>query len=739
MRGHIFCHHRSLRPALIFTIFFAMYGWTSPVRVALAIEAGTVKISIEDEGLYRITYAELVNAGFDPGLIEAHNLKLSNRGKEIPLYLAGGIDGAFDPTDELFFYGTAIDSAYTEQNVYWLSLHDTGGKRMKVWSRTATGQDSIPTHYWTTRHFEEDTAYWQNMPMPGEDRWFWGQRLSPHTENMPNSRSYAFPLQNASLEDTARLRVRLKGYTSLGHHTRIILNGHIIDDQSWQGQIPFTHRVTIPQHYLRTGENELVVEALDAGSAIDQILVNWIEVGYWHPYVVDEDQLLFSAPDSGDYQFEIRELSSADVFLLDVTDPATPIRMINFAIAEVETGITVKFDAVATQNSRYYVTTSQAVKSATKIELAQSSDWKSPHHGADYIIITHADFHDDAQRLANHRRAQGLRAVVVRVEEIYNEFSNGQFDPTAIRNFLRHAFYQWQSPSPSYVVLLGDANQDYKDNLQSGTPNYVPSYNLASFFFGEISSDNWFVDIKGNDRLPEMHIGRLAASSAEEASIMVDKIIRYELIPDTEGWQQRHTIVADAGSLFEPITEKLIAVQPTGYTHHRIYADRNQNAGSTLDIINGFNLGSGLITYVGHGSYDSWGIASSRTGSMFDVSDLTSLTNGDRLSIVVTGNCLNGFFAGTGDNPSLAEELQRLPHGGAVAVWAPSGLGYPADHGRLLEAFYASLSTSDEQTVGAAITAAKLELANKSRSQQELIDTYVLFGDPATKVSLPGQ
>ena len=43
----------------------------------------------------------------------------------------------------------------------------------------------------------------------------------------------------------------------------------------------------------------------------------------------------------------------------------------------------------------------------------------------------------------------------------------------------------WQAPAPTYVVFLGDANQDYKDNLQTGTPNYVPSQNIESNLFGD--------------------------------------------------------------------------------------------------------------------------------------------------------------------------------------------------------------------------------------------------------------
>ena len=107
------------------------------------------------------------------------------------------------------------------------------------------------------------------------------------------------------------------------------------------------------------------------------------------------------------------------------------------------------------------------------------------------------------------------------------------FNPRAIRDFLKYAYENWARPAPTYVLLLGDAYQDYKDNLHNGTRNYVPSRNIESTLFGEVSSDNWFVTINGSDSLPDMFIGRLVAQTPQEASIMVTKVLGYERYPRT--------------------------------------------------------------------------------------------------------------------------------------------------------------------------------------------------------------
>ena len=78
--------------------------------------------------------------------------------------------------------------------------------------------------------------------------------------------------------------------------------------------------------------------------------------------------------------------------------------------------------------------------------------------------------------------------------------------------------------------------------------------------------------------------------------------------------------------------------------------------------------------------------------------------------------------------------LQRHSNGGVIAVWAPSGLGYPKDHAGLLEAFYTAVFTDQPQTIGSATTAAKLAIFDKGQQQRELVDSYILFGDPALRL-----
>ncbi|MBV7335795.1 hypothetical protein KFU94_47665 [Chloroflexi bacterium TSY] len=162
-----------------------------------------LKIYVIEEGLYRLTYLNLLNAGFDPGIHNLHTFKLYNQGVEIPIYVDGEYNGVFDPDDSIYFYGAAIDNDYTTRNVYWLVADGSIGRRMAVQSGLIAGNGAFVHRFLATEHIEEDTVYWQNMPGRNQDRWFWGQRLSPDTEGMDSSRTFSIRVDNIATEGEA--------------------------------------------------------------------------------------------------------------------------------------------------------------------------------------------------------------------------------------------------------------------------------------------------------------------------------------------------------------------------------------------------------------------------------------------------------------------------------------------------------------------------------------------------------
>jgi len=700
---------------------------------AASSPTATLKIGVTKDGLYKLTYSNLTGAGLDPSSIDPRTIKVSNRGTEIPIYVQGESDGVFDPTDYILFYGSAITDIYTTRNVYWLTAGGSNGQRMSLRNGTLSGSAPLPAHFPVTLHAEKDKYYWQTMPNgEGQDHWFWGSKLSA-----PELRYYSLSLRNISATTgTATVRVRLKGCTDTSinpdHHTRIYLNGIKIDDQLWDGFSIYDHQASVSHSYLNEGSNTIRVEAVgDTGAPVDQLFVNWIEIDYWDTYVAENDELFFGAPAAGTFQYEVTGFSSNDVQVFDVTDPAD-VAIITDTITLADG---IQFEDTAQPETRYLALTPAQRKSPASIEADQPSSWRSTSHGADYIIITHEDFYTSSLTLAGQRSiTSGLRVATVKVEDIYDEFNHGIFNPQAIRDFLSYAYHNWVAPAPIFVLLVGDASYDYRDLLSLNRTNYVSTQMIETDLLGQTPSDNWFVLVSGDDILPDMFIGRLTAQNISEAERMVDKIIHYEQNPPDASWNTKVLLVADDREpSFETISEQIADLLPHYYTTNKVYADDYPPGDPTIDIANSINDGDIMVNYVGHGSVNRWGTWEG--GRIFLRSDITALRNTHKLPVVTVANCLNGYFVGK--NVSMAEEFLRRNHRGAVAVWAATGMGYSSGHRVLLREFYEAVFQDNAYALGAATTAAKIATYAQSSFWGELVETFVLFGDPATQLGIP--
>ncbi len=706
---------------------------TSSNLVASQTASNTLKIGVKADGLYQLTFNDLKNVGFDLQGVDPKKLQLTNRSLSVPIYVMGEEDGTFDATDSLLFYGLGLNDIYTSENIYWLTVAATNGARME--SRQATAEAATnPGQFPTTFHAEENSSPWYTMPNgEGQDLYFWGQRISPSTEDLATSKTFTVTLSNVSPQP-ATLRVKLKGYTTLAHHSKIYLNDIALEDKAWSGQAVFTHEISIPlTATLKSGENVIKVEAMDTGAVVDGFFINWLEIDYAKSYVAENNQLTFAVPAAGRFQFNVTNFTKNEVQLFNITDPAKVIRLISPTV----TSGSLQFSDDAVAKSRYLALTADNFKKAT-LTLDQPSNLKATTNGADYIIITHKDFYTSALTLANYRQAKDRRVMVVKVEDIYDEFNDGIFNPQAIRDFLTHAYNNWTKPAPVYVVLVGDGIKDYRGYLSSLT-NYIPARLVETTSTGMVVSDNWYVSLPINgmaDVLPDMLIGRLSVRTSAEADDMIAKIKYYEQNPPTN-WGKNVLLIADDNeSEFMSASNSLSNTLPYNYITKTVYVKNYTDTGNpTTDIKNVINNGTLLVNYTGHGDVGLWGVWNLKGTHIFDDSNVDELTNTNKLPIVTVANCLSGDFAiMSGD--SIAEKFLRLKDKGAAAAWAPAGLGFPDGHRQMMVKFYEAMFRDDLYQMGQSTNAAQLRLYGDSTLWGELVKTYILFGDPAMKVGI---
>ena len=439
------------------------------------------------------------------------------------------------------------------------------------------------------------------------------------------------------------------------------------------------------------------------------------------------DELTFSVNHEARAQIEISTLSRPDVRIWDITDPCDLKEVVDFSVEGVSPDYRATFEDRPEGGRSYYVFTGLQVRQPDDMRAWRPAYLKSPANGADYILIAPREFITSLPPLLLLRWSQGLRVKVAFTEDIYNEFSYGLFDPAAIKDFLRYAYESWTRPAPTYVLMVGDANMDYRDYFGSGKENKVPTRLSITPDLGLTPDDNWFVCLQGDDVLPEMLIGRIPGSSPEAVADLAAKIVQYEL---SGGGPSRSALFAadDNEMGFEDLNEELIQYLPPDFNADRVFLRLyGQVDDATQDIISSLDQGAMITNYVGHGALTNW------AGEfMFESSDVASLDNGSRLTFVITLTCLNGYFAHFSDY-CLAEAFVAAPDKGAVACLSPSALGYLWEHDLLGNATFSRIFEEEDLVLGSIVTSSKIAAFGQGATEH-LMTMFTLIGDPAGRL-----
>jgi hypothetical protein len=240
-------------------------------------------------------------------------------------------------------------------------------------------------------------------------------------------------------------------------------------------------------------------------------------------------------------------------------------------------------------------------------------------------------------------------------------------------------------------------------------------------------SDPGYASVNGEDLLPDVAIGRLPASSEPEAQRLVEKVLAFEngggridgpavLVADN----------ADAGGNFEREADEIASGPLQGRDVRKIYYSQ-QGANTRAAIKQAFDDGASLMSYVGHGATAVWA-----SENIFRNQDVSSLVTQSRQPLLLTMNCLNGFFHFPSLN-SLSEELLKADGKGAIAAFSPSGLSLNDAAHVYHEVLLREILSGRHARLGDAVLAAQSDYAD-SGAFPELLSIYHLFGDPALRL-----
>ena len=186
-----------------------------------------------------------------------------------------------------------------------------------------------------------------------------------------------------------------------------------------------------------------------------------------------------------------------------------------------------------------------------------------------------------------------MNVEVVKAQDIYDEFSYGLKDTAAIRDFLSYAYANWnKTDHPTYVLLVGDATLDYRDDLgyfAEGKEDLLPTYIYQTNTLGNTPTDNWFVCVDGSDYLPDMIVGRFCVRTETDLRNITEKIKKYEQ-GGISIWAGNVVLAADDESLFENMSDALETLLPEGFSARKVYISQYDDIQSaTDDLVNKIN------------------------------------------------------------------------------------------------------------------------------------------------------
>lgn len=327
---------------------------------------------------------------------------------------------------------------------------------------------------------------------------------------------------------------------------------------------------------------------------------------------------------------------------------------------------------------------------------------------AQVFIVAYDSFVTAAKALASfHQEHEGYKVNIVTPQQIYNEFSSGTQDISAIRDCIRY-FYE-NAPSadeqPKFLILFGDASYDFKDRIVGNT-NLVPSYQsnnsisptssyMSDDYYGLLdpSEGNWETS---EPQLLDIAIGRLPVHSVRQAMEMVEKIKAYHSPAALGDWRNNILFVADDedDNLHLSQTEEFANFIDTAYplfNVRKLYFDAYvQQIGASgaeypdvkQRIDNTIENGVFIINYMGHGGELGW--AHER---VLDNTMIKNWRNAPRLPLFVTATCELSRF----DDPtrtSAGEHILLNPDGGAIALLTTTRVVYAGANAALLRRLY---------------------------------------------------
>ena len=673
---------------------------------------GVINLKVNQTGMYRVTYEMLRGAGLDLRNVNSSRIALYNAGQEIPIYMKS--KGKFDSGDYFEFYGQALDTIYTDTNVYTLTVSRTRAARLPEVNVRAQSGSASPAFYLEKMTMNRQRAYADYAP--GLDPWY-DDELSAYAS--PVSRDFTFQVDNLAAGSAASMDLTVWGVTnwpaSPDHHLLVSVNGVQVADAWFDGLVEEKLTINLPAGTLQEGDNTLQLTlAGDTGQPWDVVDLDSYTVTYGRAFQARDGQLAFTAAGAA---FTVTNLPNPDVAVYSLAGNGVT-RQGGAMVIQEGSGYSVTFAGDSTETA-YLVATGSAMRTPVFEAVRPQADFNQP---AQYLIISHPQFIPGLSPLVEARQAQGLTVSVVDVNDVYAQFSYGVFDPQAIRDYIAYAK---QNLGVQYVLLVGGDTYDYRNYLGLDSVSFIPSLYVSTGPIARfVPADPLYADVN-NDNVPDLAIGRFPVRTNADLDLMIRKTLAY----GAKDYTRTAVFVSDYadGVSFRRMSDNIAATLPADWLVSSLHLDYLGVSTARAQLLEAMNRGTSLVTFTGHINPTAW-----TNSSLFTNGTAAELTNAGRPFVAVQWGCWGNYYV----HPSriyLAQALLFSGDRGAAATMGATTLLHTNSIARLSVLLTPRVATPG-MTVGQAVQDAKAELALSHPELLEVLLGWTLMGDPALVV-----
>jgi len=742
------------------------YGGNKAVyraKKSVLSEGKWAKVRVKKSGMKLLTNSALKQMGFD-------------NPKKIAVYGNGGVQLPFDNSKSrvddlakqpvvvtengvLFYaegpltwtynqtYSRFVGANHSSSEYSYYFITDSGEPSAEPRKHVAEEAMNYVTTYSSRFHYEENV---NNLLSSGRD-WF-GVKMTPSNNSMDID--LGLP-ERVSDSPNVKVTMRLAGRSGSELSYKLSLNGSVVGN----GTIASSNvSGSTTSDYARVVTRNLSVKSGDLSKSKLTLTVafNSATDMAWLDYVSATSEAVLDMNKADEFGFrEVSTYSKKGASEYRVKNVKKGVRVWNvFDCSNIEEmDVKIAGDSMVMAHNNGVKTDFIAFNPDYNFDAPEYVGMVENQnlHGverAQYLIITHEDFAEQARRLAElHRDNQGLNVVVAECEQIYNEFSSGKRDVSAIRDYIKMVYDRdgsWET-GLRYVLLFGDGSYDNMTLGSKNEGNKIPTYQSANSvhqsntyvtddFFGWLDSSDGASDT--GSRM-DVGVGRFPCRTAEEAKALVDKSELYLTSLDPGKWKTKVTVVADDGDKNEHLNyaekiAELIEEQQPGLSLKRIFLESYAATttstgvfyeGARNDFTDAINNGSLFIDYVGHAGYNGL-----TDDGLFKQKDIVKWTNARRLPMFITAAC--DFAPFDLPNTSSGEESLMYSGGGFIGVFASTRVVFSDSNHSINKALVERLTSEDENgdyySMGEASRYAKVAAGGLINSMK-----YVLVGDPA--------